>query len=42
MMGGKAVTFAMLPPPPTKPITLPLQRGFIEGEKVSIVRQATF
>ena len=31
--GGRAVAMAMLPPPPTKPITLPSQRGFSEGGK---------
>ena len=31
--GGRAVAMAMLPPPPTKPITLPWQRGFSGGEK---------
>ena len=31
--GGRAVVMAMLPPPPTKPITLPGQRGFSEGGK---------
>ena len=30
---GRAVAMAMLPPPPTKPITLPWQRGFSGGEK---------
>ena len=30
---GRADTMAMLPPPPTKPITLPKQRGFTRGEK---------
>ena len=30
---GRADTMAMLPPPPTKPITLPYQRGFSGGEK---------
>ena len=31
--GGMAVTVAMLPPLPTKPITLPWQRGFSGGGK---------
>ena len=31
--GGMAVTMAVLPPPSKKPITLPCQRGFIEGGK---------
>ena len=30
---GRAVEMAMLPPPPTKPITLPWQRGFSGEEK---------
>ena len=29
--GGRAVAMEMLPPPPTKLIILPLQRGFIGG-----------
>ena len=29
--GGRAVAMAMLPPLPTKPITLPRQRGFSGG-----------
>ena len=32
-MGGRAVVIAMLPPLPTKPITLPWQRGFMGGGK---------
>ena len=31
--GDRAVAMAMLPPPPTKPITLPCQRGFSGGGK---------
>ena len=31
--GGRAVAMAMLPPPPTKPITLPWQLGFGGGGK---------
>ena len=31
--GGRAVAMAMLPPPPTKPITLPWQRCFSGGGK---------
>ena len=31
--GGRAVAMAMLPPPPTKPITLPWQCGFSGEEK---------
>ena len=31
--GGRAVATAMLPPPPTKPITLPWQCGFSWGGK---------
>ena len=31
--GGRAVAMAMLLPPPTKPITLPWQRGFSGGDK---------
>ena len=34
--GGRAVAMAMLPPPPTKPITLPWQRGFSGGEKKKV------
>ena len=30
---GRAVAMAMLPPPPTKPITLPGQRGSSGGGK---------
>ena len=31
--GGRAIAMAMLPPPPTKPATMPGQRGFSGGGK---------
>ena len=40
--GGRAFAMAMLPPPPTKPITLPWQRGFSMGGIKRRVHLATW
>ena len=41
--GGRTVAMAMLPPPPTKPITLPWQRGFSgEGKKEEYAKPRTW
>ena len=40
-MRGRAVAMTMLPPPPTKPKTLPRQHSFSEGEKNEYTKPRT-